>query len=98
MAPVRASVVKIPKEYRFSSYLYNTQGKEVGVKITQHESYKVLTPWNLDKSDEETQQKYKQLLREQQSEEDLQEMYRVTNGDLIFGSKQFRELVMNNGV
>ena len=98
MAPVRASVVKIPKEYRFSSYLYNTQGKEVGVKITQHESYKVLTPWNLDKSDEETQQKYKQLLREQQSEEDLQEMYRVTNGNLIFGSKQFRELVMNNGV
>ena len=98
MAPVRSATVKIPKDYRFSSYRANAQGEEVGVKITPHQSYNALVPWAIDKSNEETQQKYKQLLREQQDEEELQTIHKVINSNLVFGSKQFRESIMSNRV
>jgi putative transposase len=98
MAPVRASIVKIPKDYRFSSYRANAQGEEGSVKITPHQSCNALVPWEIDKSNEETQQKYKQLLREQQDEEELQIIHKAINSNLVFGSKQFRESIMSNGV
>ena len=98
MAPVRSATVKIPKDYRFSSYRANAQGEEVGVKITPHQSYNALVPWAIDKNNEETQQKYKQLLREQQDEEELQTIHKAINSNLVFGSKQFRESIMSNGV
>ncbi len=98
MAPVRSATVKIPKDYRFSSYRANAQGEEVGVKITPHQSYNALVPWAIDKSNEETQQKYKQLLRERQDEEELQTIHKAINSNLVFGSKQFRESIMSNGV
>jgi len=98
MAPVRSATVKIPKDYRFSSYRANAQGEEAGVKITPHQSYNALVPWAIDKSNEETQQKYKQLLRERQDEEELQTIHKAINSNLVFGSKQFRESIMSNGV
>jgi hypothetical protein len=70
----------------------------VGVKITPHQSYNALVSWAIDKSNEETQQKYKQLLREQQDEEELQKIHKAINSNLVFGSKQFRESIMSNGV
>jgi putative transposase len=96
--PVRLAMVKIPKNYRFSSYKANAQGEKVGVKITPHQSYNTLVPWSIDKSNEETQQKYKQLLRERQDKEELQTIHKAINSNLIFGSKQFQESVMNNRV
>jgi putative transposase len=98
MAPVRSGMVKIPKDCRFSSYRANAQGEDVGVKITPHQSYNALVPWAIDKSNKETQQKYKQLLREQQSEKELQKIHKAINSNLAFGSKQFRESIMSNGV
>jgi putative transposase len=98
MAPVCSATVKIPKDYRFSSYRANAQGEEVGVKITPHQSYNALVPWAIDKSNEEIQQKYKQLLREQQDEEELKTIHKAINSNLVFGSKQFRESIMSNGV
>ena len=98
MAPVRSATVKIPKDYRFSSYRANAQGEGVGVKITPHQSYNALVPWAIDKSNEETQQKYKQLLREPQDEEELQTIHKAINSNLVFGNKQFRESIMSNGV
>jgi len=98
MAPVRSATVKTPNNYHFSSYRANAKGEEVGVKITPHQSYNALVPWEIDKSNEETQQKYKQLLREQQDEEELQTIHKVINSNLVFGSKQFRESIMSNGV
>ena len=98
MAPVRSATVKIPKNYHFSSYLTNAQGEERVVKITPHESYNALAPWEIDKNNEETQQKYRQLLREQQSEEELKKIHKVINSNSIFGSKQFRESIKNNRV
>ena len=98
MAPVRSATVKIPKNYHFSSYLTNAQGEERVVKITPHQSYNALVPWAIDKNNEEIQQKYKQLLREQQSEEELQKIHKAINNNLVFGSKQFQESIMNNRV
>ena len=98
MAPVRSATVKIPKDYRFSSYRANAQGEEAGVKITPHQSYNALVPWAIDKSNEETQQKYKQLLREQQDKEEFQTIHKAINSNLVFGSKQFRGSIMSNGV
>jgi putative transposase len=97
-APVRSAMVKIPKDYHFSSYLTNAQGEERVVKITPHQSYNALVPWAIDKNNEEIQQKYKQLLREQQSEEELQKIHKAINNNLVFGSKQFQESIMNNRV
>ena len=96
--PVRLAMVKIPKNYRFSSYKANAQGEKVGVKITPHQSYNTLVPWSIDKSNEETQQKYKQLLRERQDKEELQTIHKAINSNLVFGNKQFRESIMSNGV
>ncbi|MBT4732068.1 transposase [Candidatus Woesearchaeota archaeon] len=98
MAPVRSGSVKIPKDYRFSSYSVNAQGEKGVVNITPHKSYNELLPWAIDKSNEETRQKYKQLLREQQDEEELQKIHKAINSNLIFGSKQFQESININRV
>ena len=90
MAPVRASVVKIPKNYKWSSYRANAQGEDVNVKISQHESYNLLVPW-VDKSFKEIKEKYKLLFREQQNDEELQQIRKVIKSSLIYGSKEFQD-------
>ena len=89
MAPVRASVVKIPKNYQWSSYKANAQGQDVKVKITQHESYSSLEPW-IDKNNKEIQEKYKQLFRGQQNDKELQQIRKAIKSSLIYGSKEFQ--------
>jgi len=90
MAPVRASVVKIPKNYQWSSYKANAQGQDVKVKITQHESYSSLEPW-IDKNNKEIQEKYKQLFRGQQNDKELQQIRKAIKSSLIYGSKEFQK-------
>jgi len=88
--PVRSSIVKIPKKYRWSSYLFNAEGYDVGVKITPHDSYTSLIPF-FDKNKKETQEKYKKLLRDQLGEEKLQTIHIAANSNIIYGSKEFQE-------
>jgi len=90
MAPVRASVVKIPKNYQWSSYKANAQGQDAKVKITQHESYSSLEPW-IDKNNKEIQEKYKQLFRGQQNDKELQQIRKAIKSSLIYGSKEFQK-------
>jgi putative transposase len=90
MAPVRASVVKIPKNYQWSSYKANAQGQDAQVKITQHESYSLLEPW-IDKNNKEIQEKYKQLFRGQQNDKELQQIRKAIKSSLIYGSKEFQK-------
>ena len=90
MAPVRASVVKIPKNYQWSSYKANAQEQDVKVKITQHESYSSLEPW-IDKNNKEIQEKYKQLFRGQQNDKELQQIRKAIKSSLIYGSKEFQK-------
>jgi len=89
---VRASIVKTPKNYKWSSYLANAQGQEVGLKITKHESYMSLATF-FDKGQEEAEQKYKALLRERQTDEQLQQIRKSIKSSLIYGSKSFQESI-----
>ena len=94
MAPVRASIVKIPQNYKWSSYRSNAQGQDIDVSITQHESYtKLATPW-IDKNSKEVEEKYKQLFRGQQNEEELQQIRKVIKSSLIYGSSEFQEDIL----
>jgi len=92
--PVRASIVKIPKNYKWSSYLANAQGQEVGVKITKHESYTLLATF-FDKGQEEAEQKYKALLRERQTDEQLQQIEKVVKSGLVYGTDQFQKYIQS---
>jgi len=89
-APVRSSIAKIPKTYRWSSYLFNAEGYDTGVKIVPHDSYTALIPF-IDKNKKEIQEKYKKLLREQLGEEKLQTIHIATNSNIIYGSQEFQE-------
>ena len=96
MTPVRLKIAKTPKDYQWSSYRTNTQGKDAGVKITLHESYSALVPWS-DKNIKDLQEGYKQLFREQINEEELQKISKASNSCLIYGSKEFQDSVKNMG-
>ena len=96
MTPVRLKIAKTPKDYQWSSYRTNTQGKDAGVKITLHESYSALVPWS-DKNNKDMQEGYKQLFREKISEEELQKISKASNSCLIYGSKEFQDSVKNMG-
>jgi putative transposase len=96
MTPVRLKIAKTPKDYQWSSYRTNTQGKDAGVKITLHESYSALVPWS-DKNIKDLQEGYKQLFREKISEEELQKISKASNSCLIYGSKEFQDSVKNMG-
>jgi len=88
--PVHLDVVKTLKDYYWSSYQANTQGTDVGVKITPHNSYISLVPF-INKSNKEIRASYKQLFKEQLNEAELQRIQKATNSNIIYGSKEFQE-------
>ena len=94
--PVRASIVKTPKNYKWSSYMANVQDQETGVKIIKHKSYSLLSTF-LDKDHKEAGQKYKALLREQQTDEQLQQIRKIIKSSLVYGSKKFQENIKKIG-
>jgi putative transposase len=96
MTPLRLKIAKTPKNYQWSSYRTNTQGKDAGVKITPHESYSTLVQW-ADKDDKDVQEGYKQIFREQINEEELQKISKASERCLIYGSKDFQESIRNMG-
>ena len=95
--PVRLKEAKKSKNYQWSSYRTNAQGEDVGVQITQHESYGALVQW-FDKNEKDVQEGYKKLLREQINEEELQIIQKATNSCLVYGSKKFQESVKKQRV
>jgi putative transposase len=96
MTPVRSKIAKTSRNYQWSSYRTNAQGKDVGVKITPHESYSKLIQW-FDKNDKDVQEEYKKLFREQINEKELLKISKATNSCLVYGSKEFQESVKNMG-
>ena len=96
MTPVRSKIAKTPNNYQWSSYRTNAQGKDVGVKITPHESYSALAPWS-EKNDKDVQEGYKQLFRDQINEEELQIISKASDSCLVYGSKEFKESIKNMG-
>jgi len=92
--PVRETVVKTAKNYKWSSYLANAQGESIEVKIIQHESYLSLETW-MDKNDKQTQEKYKQLLRESLTQQQLQEINKAINSNSVYASNYFKQMLKN---
>jgi len=87
--PVRLTLAANPKDYQWSSYQANARSKDVGLEITRHTSYELLEPW-IDKSDKDLQEKYRQLLKEQQNEEELQHIHKAVKSNSIYGSDEFQ--------
>jgi len=92
MNPVRASMVKRPQAYRWSSYRANTNGEDVGVKISEHASFQSLVPWE-EGVGRESREKYRQLVREQLTDGELGEIRTATKSGLVYGNDPFQEKI-----
>ena len=85
--PVRAKMVKQPKNYPWSSYHYNANGK-VDPIITPHRLY-----LSLGKDGIARQQAYRALLKEKLSQIELESIREATNKAWVLGSDKFKQKV-----
>jgi len=88
--PVRAAMVKHPKEYPWSSYRHNAFG-ERGPNaewIEPHEEY-----IGLGKNAVDRQSAYRQLFRAALSGDDLKEIRECTHKGWALGGERFREQI-----
>jgi putative transposase len=85
--PVRAQMVGMPDEYKWSSYHHNAWGKEDGV-VNQHEIY-----GSLGHSAEQREYAYRELFRHHMDNDMLHEIRHALNHESILGSSYFMEKV-----
>jgi putative transposase len=83
--PVRAAMVKHPREYRWSSYRTNAEGK-VNPLITPHDMYK-----RLGKEEAERRQAYRKLFDAHVEQRMIEEIRSATNGNYVLGSNRFQQ-------
>lgn len=83
--PVRANMVKHPREYRWSSYRVNAEGTEDEM-IEGHEEY-----LRLGRSSASRQVSYKALFKAHIDDEVIDEIRQATNGNYVLGDNRFRE-------
>lgn len=79
--PVRAGMVGHPREYRWSSYATNGEGKADPI-VSKHEHYLGLGP-----TDEARRETYRQLLISTLDETTLTELRTATTGNYMFGTR-----------
>ncbi len=94
--PIRSSIVKISKDYPWSSYQFNTQGEDVKVKITAHSNYSPLVQLSKN-NNKDVQEEYKLMFREGLPEKEMQKIDKAINSNTIYGSKDFKNDI-NSGV
>lgn len=82
--PVRHDIVKQPKGYLWSSYLYNAMGEEDPL-VTPHRLYKKLA-----EDDKGRQAAYRAMFRKRLSEKELDEIRDATNKAWALGSDRFK--------
>lgn len=82
--PVRASMVRHPREYPWSSYRANGEG-HVNPLITPHEQY-----LRLARSSDERRAHYRALFTAHMDPERLQEIRDATNGNYALGNERFK--------
>ncbi len=82
--PVRADIVGHPREYRWSSYLTNAEGKATGL-ITPHREYV-----RLAKDAAERRSSYRALFRSELDPQLLNDIREATNGGYALGGKRFQ--------
>ena len=85
--PIRAEMVKHPRQYKWSSYRVNAEGAASNL-VTPHAHYRAL-----GNTDDERQDAYKALFRTDVDEEILREIRDATNGNYALGSKRFQAQV-----
>ena len=83
--PVRAGIVRHPKEYRWSSYAANGLGRADALVIPQREYLR------LGKADAERRTAYRELLKAHMEPEVLNEIRLATNGNYVLGDTRFQQ-------
>ncbi len=83
--PVRAEMVRHPRDYRWSSYHYHAEGKSVPL-LSPHKLYQ-----RLGSTAAERQQAYRTLFRHHLSGETLDAIREATNKAWVLGSDKFKD-------
>jgi putative transposase len=87
MNPVRANLVSHPREYAWSSYLANAEGKASAL-VTPHDEYA-----RLGQAGEERRNRYRELVAEVLDSRLIDAIRAATNGNFALGDARFRQQV-----
>jgi putative transposase len=87
MNPVRANMVRHPKDYRWSSYAANALGKKTDW-LTPHDEYLAL-----GSNDTERRSAYRDLFKTELDPEVLRDIRTSTHGGYVIGNQRFREQI-----
>ena len=83
--PVRANMARHPREYRWSSYRANAEGRSNEL-LQPHDMYK-----RLGRSAESRHEAYRGLFKAHMDEGMMENIRAATNGNYVLGSRQFQE-------
>lgn len=83
--PVRAAMVKHPREYRWSSYRANAEGK-ANALLTPHDMYE-----RLGKEEAQRQQAYRVLFHAHLEQSVIEQIRSATNGNYVLGVNRFQQ-------
>ena len=83
--PVRAGMVRHPRDYRWSSYAANAEGKPSRI-IQSHDQY-----LRLGRSEAQRREAYRALFKAHLDEEMLGQIRNATNGNFALGGKRFQK-------
>ena len=82
--PVRAGMVRHPREYRWSSYAANAEGERDAL-LSAHEQYLLLA-----REDKARREAYRELFKAHLDEEQIEQIRQATNGNYALGSARFQ--------
>lgn len=85
--PVRAGMVRHPREYRWSSYRANAQGAADAI-VSPHPLYR-----SLGRSARERQESYRALFRERLPDDFVDALRNATNGGWALGDEAFKRRI-----
>ena len=85
--PVRAGMVRHPRDYRWSSFHANGDGK-LDALITPHEQYLGLT-----RTSESRRENYRALFKAHLDPDVITQIRAATNGNVVLGNKRFEEQI-----
>ena len=85
--PVRAGMVRHPRDYRWSSFHTNGDGKQDAL-VTPHEQY-----LGLDRNEALRREAYRALFKAQLDPQVISQIRLATNGNVVLGSKRFEEQI-----
>jgi putative transposase len=85
--PVRAGMVRHPRDYRWSSFHANGDGRK-DLIVTPHEEY-----LGLARTEQARREAYRALFKAQLDPEVIERIRSATNGNVVLGSKRFEEQI-----